>query len=174
MPRLRIGVIGFLLTCGLSATSFAQTINPPVEPEPQYSAAFGLGFNHYEGPQVKGWAAFESRIAAGTFSISTLNLTSKAANLSTGLRRNFYNSGPVTMFGLADIGLATGEGATAATFGGGGGLKLSLAGAAAKVSILKAFSGVPGSYVIGAVRVQQLNGQGVSPTFTFGLGVDFR
>lgn len=170
MSHLRAILFGLTLACGFMLS--AQTVSP--EPEPQYSAAFGLGFNHYTGPQVKGWAAFESRIATGTYSISTLNLTSQVATLSTGLRRNFYSSGPVTMFALADVGLATGEGTTSAMFGGGGGLKLLLSGAAAKIPFLKAISGVPGSYVVGAVRVQQLNGQGVSPTFTFGLGVDFR
>jgi len=143
-------------------------------PSPQYSAGAFLGFNHYDSPQIKGGAFFDTRIAENTYNETVLNMTDKLATVTTGVKRFFYNSGAVGLFGTAKAGVATGDGATAATFGGGGGVKLSLEGVAQKIPLLKVFSTIPGSYVSGTVDVQQINGVGVSPTFGFGIGVDFR
>jgi hypothetical protein len=49
-----------------------------------------------------------------------------------------------------------------------------LAGAATKFPFLKLFSTIPNSYVSGTVDIQQINGAGVSPTFGFAIGADFK
>ena len=49
-----------------------------------------------------------------------------------------------------------------------------LAGAANKFPFLKLFSTIPNSYVSGTVDIQQINGTGVSPTFGFAIGADFK
>lgn len=156
-----------LAVCMLGQTTTA-------EPEAQYSAAAGLGFNRYDTPQIKGWAAFETRVAAKTYSVSTLNMTSQVATISTGVKRVFYVSGPVSLFAAGDVGVATGEGSVTAALGGGGGIKLMLEGVAKKYPLLKLLGGVPGSYFSGALNVTQINGRGVLPMFSAGIGVDFR
>lgn len=40
--------------------------------------------------------------------------------------------------------------------------------------LLRMFSNIPGSYLSGTVDIQQINGVGVSPTFGFAIGVDFK
>ena len=47
-------------------------------------------------------------------------------------------------------------------------------GAANKFPFLKLFSTIPNSYVSGTVDIQQINGAGVSPTFGFAIGADFK
>jgi hypothetical protein len=55
-----------------------------------------------------------------------------------------------------------------------GDLKVFLAGAADRFPFLKLFSTIPNSYVSGTVDLQQINGAGVSPTFGFAIGADFK
>jgi hypothetical protein len=135
-----------------------------------------LGFNHYDTPQIKGGAFFDTKIAENTYNESTLNMTSKLATVTTGVKRFFYSSphGTVGLFATAKAGVATGDGSATAVFGGGGGIKVFLAGAATKFPFLKLFSTIPNSYVSGTVDIQQINGAGVSPTFGFAIGADFK
>jgi hypothetical protein len=92
------------------------------------------------------------------------------------VKRFFYSSphGTVGLFATAKAGVATGDGSATAVFGGGGGIKVLLAGAANKFPFLKLFSTIPNSYVSGTVDIQQINGYGVSPTFGFAIGADFK
>jgi hypothetical protein len=106
---------------------------------------------------------------------STLNLTSKLATVTTGVKQFFYSPhGTVALFATAKAGVATGDGSATAVFAGGGGTKVFLAGAATKFPFLKLFSTIPNSYVSGTVDIQQINGAGVSPTFGFAIGADFK
>ena len=111
-----------------------------------------------------------------TYNETTLNMTSKLATVTTGVKRFFYSSphGTVGVFATAKAGVATGDGSATAVFGGGGGIKVFLAGAANKFPFLKLFSTIPNSYVSGTVDIQQINGAGVSPTFGFAIGADFK
>jgi hypothetical protein len=168
-----IAVITLLLTL-LAVSAIAQT--DTTVPSPQYSAGAFLGFNHYDAPQIKGGAFFDTKVADNTYNESTLNMTSKLATVTTGVKRFFYSSthGTVGLFGTAKAGVATGDGAATAVFAGGGGIKVLLDGAAKRFPMLRMFSTIPGSYVSGTVDIQQINGTGVSPTFGFAIGVDFR
>jgi hypothetical protein len=96
-----------------------------------------LGFNHYDNPQIKGGAFFDTKVAENTYNESTLNMTSKLATVTTGVKRFFYSSphGTVGLFATAKAGVATGDGSATAVFGGGGGIKVFLAGAATKFPI---------------------------------------
>ena len=177
MTHLRIAVTIALLTL-LAASAFAQadTSSTNPAPGPQYSSGAFLGFNHYDNPQIKGGAFFDTKIAENTYNESTLNMTSKLATVTTGVKRFFYSSphGTVALFATAKAGVATGDGSATAVFGGGGGIKVFLAGAADKFPFLKLFSTIPNSYVSGTVDIQQINGYGVSPTFGFAIGADFK
>src|ERR1035437_2389830 len=107
---------------------------------------------------MKGGGFFDTKIAENTYNETTLNMTSKLATVTTGVKRFFYSSphGTVGLFATAKAGVATGDGSATAVFGGGGGIKVFLAGAANS----------------GTVDIQQINGTGVSPTFGFSIGVD--
>jgi hypothetical protein len=80
----------------------------------------------------------------------------------------------VGLFATAKAGVATGDGPATAVFGGGGGIKVFLAGSPTKFPFLKLFSTIPNSYVSGMVDIQQINGTGVSPTSGFAIGADFK
>jgi hypothetical protein len=69
---------------------------------------------------------------------------------------------------------SAGDGSATAVFGGGGGIKVFLAGAANKFPFLNLFSTIPNSYVSATVDIQQINGGGASPTFGFAIGADFK
>ena len=157
----------------LPSMAMGQTADVP---DPAYSAGAFLGFNHYDQPQMKGGAFFDVRIADKTYNESTLNMTSQVATVTTSIKRYFYTTpaGTVKLFGNVAVGVATGDGVTSGVFAGGGGVKLMLAGVASKFPALKLFGSVPGAFTTGAVNVQQINGLGVSPTFTFAIGVDFK
>ena len=173
--KFRIAVITILFAF-LAVSAFAQTDTTAPTTGPQYSAGAFLGFNHYDNPQVKGGGFFDTKIAENTYSTNVLNLTSKVATVTTGVKRFFYSSahGTVSLYGSGAAGVATGTGSTTAVFGGGGGIKVMLSGAAGKFAFLKPLTNIPNSYLAGGVDVQQINGLGVSPTFTFAVGVDFR
>ena len=177
MTHLRIAVTIALLTL-LAVSAFAQagTSSTTPAPGPLYSAGAFLGFNHYDTPQMKGGGFFDTKIAENTYNETTLNMTSKLATVTTGVKRFFYSSphGTVGLFATAKAGVATGDGSATAVFGGGGGIKVFLAGAANKFPFLKLFSTIPNSYVSGTVDIQQINGTGVSPTFGFAIGADFK
>jgi hypothetical protein len=51
-----------------------------------------LGFNHYDTPQMKGGGFFDTKIAENTYNETTLNMTSKLATVTTGVKRFFYSS----------------------------------------------------------------------------------
>ena len=174
--KLKIAVIASLFMlctlCVFGQTSTSDTTSSG----PTYSAGAFLGFNHYDSPQIKGGGFFDTKVAENTYSTTALNMTSKLATVTTGVKRFFYASpgGTVGLYGNAAAGVATGDGSTTATFAGGGGVKVMLSGAAGKFAFLKPLAGVPNSYLSGGVNIQQVNGVGVLPTFTFALGVDFR
>jgi hypothetical protein len=177
MTHVRIAVtIALLALLAVSGFAQASTSSTNPAPGPLYSAGAFLGFNHYDTPQMKGGGFFDTKIAENTYNETTLNLTSKLATVTTGVKRFFYSSvhGTVALFATAKAGVATGDGSATAVFGGGGGIKVFLAGAAAKFPFLKLFSTIPNSYVSGTVDVQQINGAGVSPTFGFAIGADFK
>ena len=177
MTHLRITVTTALLAL-LAVSAFAQAGSSSTTPAPGplYSAGAFLGFNHYDTPQMKGGGFFDTKIAENTYNETTLNMTSKLATVTTGVKRFFYSSphGTVGLFATAKAGVATGDGSATAVFGGGGGIKMFLAGAANKFAFLKLFSTIPNSYVSGTVDIQQINGAGVSPTFGFAIGADFK
>lgn len=162
----------------LAVSAFAQMDTPSTAPTtgPQYSAGAFLGFNYYDNPQIKGGAFFDTKVAENMYNETALNMTSKLATVTTGVKRFFYSSahGTVGLFATAKAGVATGDGSATAVFAGGGGIKVFLDGAAKKFPVLKVFSTIPGSYLSGTVDVQQINGAGVSPTFGFAVGVDFK
>jgi hypothetical protein len=177
MTHLRIAITTALLAL-LAVSAFAQAGTTSTNPAPSslYSAGAFLGFNHYDAPQMKGGGFFDTKIAENTYNETTLNMTSKLATVTTGVKRFFYSSprGTVALFATAKAGVATGDGSATAVFGGGGGIKVLLAGAANKFPFLKLFSTIPNSYVSGTVDIQQINGAGVSPTFGFAIGADFK
>ena len=125
---VRIAVIIALLT-HLAVSAFAQvgTSSSTPAPGPLYSAGAFLGFNHYDTPQMKGSGFFDTKIAENTYNESTLNMTSKLATVTTGLKRFFYSSSHCTvgLFATAKAGVVTGDGSATAVFAGGGGIKSS-------------------------------------------------
>jgi hypothetical protein len=125
---VRIAVIIALLT-HLAVSAFAQvgTSSSTPAPGPLYSAGAFLGFNHYDTPQMKGGGFFDTKIAENTYNESTLNMTSKLATVTTGLKRFFYSSSHCTvgLFATAKAGVVTGDGSATAVFAGGGGIKSS-------------------------------------------------
>ena len=167
-----IALLAFVLAFGAFGQTSVIDVGTAPQVEPQYSAAAGLGFDGYSALKFTGWAAFETRIADKTTNLSILNMTSAGASITTGVKRTFYQSGPVSLFALALAGLETGSGTTAATFAGGGGIKLALD--KNKIPLLKMFTSIPGSYFVGSMTAKQLNGSGVAPAFSAGFGVDFR
>ena len=128
------------------------------------------------GSITTGGGFFETKIAENTYNETTLNMTSKLATVTTGVKRFFYSSahGTVGLFATAKAGVATGDGSAAAVFAGGRGIKVFLAGAANKFPFQKLFSTIFNPYVSGTVDIQQINGAGVSPTFGFAIGADFK
>jgi hypothetical protein len=88
MTHLRIAVIIALLT-HLPVSAFAQAATSSTTPAPSslYSAGAFLGFNHYDAPQMKGGGFFDSKIAENTYNETTLNMTSKLATVTTGVKR---------------------------------------------------------------------------------------
>ena len=169
----RLSVITVLFTL-LAVCGFAQTDATATAPGPQYSSGAFLGFNHYDAPQIKGGAFFDAKVAENMYNETTLNMTSKLATVTTGVKRFFYTTSTVGLFATAKAGVATGDGSATAVFAGGGGIKVLLEGAAKKFPFLRMFSNIPGSYLSGTVDIQQINGVGVSPTFGFAIGVDFK
>ena len=143
----------------LAVAGIAQT----ADATPQYSIAAGAGFNYLESPQAKGWATFAAKIADKTYSLSTLDMTSKGSSLRTGLLRTVYSSGGFTLGILADAGVVAGQGSVGGAFTGGGVVTCDIS----------KFAKVPGAFAVGAVRVVQAAGGGVSPTFSFGVGKNF-
>lgn len=132
--------------------------------EPQFAISAGLGWNHFDTPQIKGWGTFAARVADKTYSLSTLDMTSKAASVRTGILRNVFVGGGWTIGVLADFGVVAGESSVAGAFTGGG----------AVTRDLSKVTKIPGAFAVGAVRVVQLGGgAGVSPTFSFGFGKAF-
>src|ERR1035441_6223789 len=93
MRHLRIAVTIALLTL-LAVSAFAQagTSSTTPAPGPLYSAGAFLGFNHYDTPQMKGGGFFDTKIAENTYNETTLNMTSKLATVTTGVKRFFYSS----------------------------------------------------------------------------------
>ena len=77
-----IALLAFVLAFGAFGQTSVTTSAPPAEP--QYSAAVGLGFNHYSACSSKGGHAFETRLAAGTTNVSTLNMTSRGVGIDWG------------------------------------------------------------------------------------------
>ena len=176
MRHLRIVVTIALLTL-LAVSAFAQagTSSTTPAPGPLYSAGAFLGFNHYDTPQMKGGGFFDTKIAENTYNETTLNMTSKLATVTTGVKRFFYSS-PTARLACLPPPKPGGHGRRFrySGFRRRRGIKVFLAGAANKFPFLKLFSTIPNSYVSGTVDIQQINGAGVSPTFGFAIGADFK
>ena len=99
----RLSVITVLFTL-LAVCGFAQTDTTTTVTGPQYSSGAFLGFNHYDAPQIKGGAFFDTKVAENMYNETTLNMTSKLATVTTGVKRFFYTTSTVgTVAELAQV-----------------------------------------------------------------------
>jgi hypothetical protein len=146
----------------MAVTAMAQTTLPTLS-QPQFILSGGLGFNHYETPQIKGQLSFATRVADGLYNISTLNTTSKVSTLSTGIAKRFHVGEGFALSALVDGGIATGGGNVGGAVSGGGILTYDVS----------KWSKVSGSFAYGAVQIAQTSLGGVQPTFSFGVGKVF-
>ncbi len=138
--------------------------------EPQYFLALGGSYNHYATPpQAAGFVSLSVRIAAGTYSISTIDLTQTTSSVRTGLARILTQSGNFTLLAHADGGLTTGTiGAsslvTLGSFSGGGMLLYDLKRVSPRLEHI---------YLVGVMRLLAINATAVQSVFEFGIGRGF-
>jgi hypothetical protein len=166
MKRL-IAVLALSL---LSLPLLAQTASPA-----KYILDLTVGFDRYDHPRFKGGVGFAFPITdptmtnAGTMEHNTFDsisydVTSKYTTTIDELVRVIYRhpSQRMQLFTLVGAGVTTGNGAVAAAFDGGAGLKFA------------PFKKTPDFGIIGAVRVKQLNGLGTYFAPTFGVSYTLR
>jgi hypothetical protein len=143
--------------------AMAQTNSVDTAYQPQFVLSAGAGWNHYAAPQSAGWMTFGARIADGTYSLTSIDMTSQTSSIRTGLSRVLIRQGYFTLTALGDAGIASGSGTAGAAFSGGGSVLYDIS----------RWSKVEHTYLIGTVRVLKTTLTEVQPVFALGIGKAF-
>jgi hypothetical protein len=91
-----------------------------VAEEPNFVMGGGVGFNYYANPRGAIWGVFAPRVAEKTYSFTSFDATQYKTTIRTGIARAFYAKDRFSLFGIADIGAALGEGNVGAAYSGSG------------------------------------------------------
>ena len=157
--------------CLLAVSAFAQT----APAYPSYFVGAGASYNRYATgtPTAAGWTTAAVHLGSGVYSITTIDQTSTAASLRTGIAKIIAQTGNFTLMLHADGGVTTGTTATAASssvalgsFSGGGLIMYDLGGLSAKLK-------GRGFYALGLVRILAISSAAVQPVYEFGFGKAF-
>lgn len=90
---------------------------------PQYILGTGIGFHPYQTPikaGSSGYLSFAAKLTDGTYSISTLDLTSAGGQFRTGIGRVLVTQGNYTLMAYVDAGISADANNVASAFSGGG------------------------------------------------------
>jgi hypothetical protein len=84
----------------------------------------GAGASGYDKPMTNGISGFGAQVAAGKWLLTNMVSTRQQSTLSEVYVQELTTQGPVTLFGLGEVGLATGGNVAQFALGAGGGLML--------------------------------------------------
>lgn len=173
--RNTLVVIGLLLVCLLSCIpAFAQDTYTA----PQFAITGGLGFNHSDSPQFKGWGMFEKSTSANTSIIGIADLGTSQATISPGVKEYFWHASPIHLFSLVTVGATVSTTAGSSTAGivisAGGGIDYEFPGLLKNAGVT-----TPGSpprivpYATTIVGIQEIPNKGPSFLYLGGIGFKF-
>lgn len=164
---MRIALALFALLA-LALCASAQTATPPQIPE--YLIGIGGGMDAAATPMFHLALPIAKRITDKNYSYTTIEMNTRTASVRTGIARPLASSGPFTLVGLLDGGLAAGTSTEDSLFSGIGG---AFSGGAVVLYNLERHIGIPGTYATGTVRITRTTNAAVLPAIVFGVAKSF-
>jgi hypothetical protein len=128
----------------------------------------GAGVSGYGEPRTNGISGFGAQIAPGKWLLTTMISTRQQSTISESYVHELATQGPVTLFGLGEIGIATGNDVAQFAIGAGGGVMIDAFKYA--VPVLKDFQIALAAII--TKPTDSPNGAVVKPVF--GTGIIYR
>lgn len=108
------------ITIMLIAAGLVKGQDP--QPAGKYFLWAGAGVSGYDTPKVNGISGFGAQIAPGKWLLTNMISTRLQSTLAESYIQEITTQGPVTLFGLGEMGIATGRDLAQFAVGAGGGL----------------------------------------------------
>jgi hypothetical protein len=118
--RVKIIVAIFAITFLISGLAQAQDPQPTAK----YLIWAGAGVSGYDTPRINGISGFGAQIAPGKWLLTNMVSTRQQSTIAESYIQEITTQGPVTLFGLGEVGIATGHDLAQFALGAGGGLML--------------------------------------------------
>jgi hypothetical protein len=155
--RSAVIIIGLLLFAG-----FAQAQEQLAG---KYFIWAGAGVSGYDQPRTNGISGFGAQVATGKWLLTNMVSTRQQSVLSESYIQELATQGPVTLFGLGEVGIATGSDLAQFALGAGGGVMLDVC--------KYIHPGLKDFQIAGAVKITKPTGDpnsaAVKPVFITGI-----
>jgi hypothetical protein len=159
--RTKFIIVSIAIMLLVTAVTHAQES----QPTGKYLIWAGAGVSGYDTPKVNGISGFGTQIAQGKWLLTNMISTRQQSTLAESYIQEIATQGPVTLFGLGEVGIATGHDLAQFAVGAGGGLMLDVC--------KYIHPGLKDFQIAGAVKITKptgdTNSAAVKPVFITGI-----